>query len=89
MDINYTHDNIAKAIRHLVTAEESMPQRAWDAYARFATRCSARDGLETEFDALDKIFKDIRHDEVSTKLTLEDAMRGSEILLGMFEQTCQ
>jgi len=83
MDIHYTRGNISKAVFHLVTADEPMPRRAWDAYL-IATRGSARDGIEAEFGELDTIFAGISHDEVNSRLRLEDARRGAKILLDMY-----
>ena len=86
MDINYTHDCIAKAIHHLVTAEEPMPKRASDAYFRFAVRCQVRDGLESQFQRLGAIFeKDVAAEELNSKLSVEDAKQAAGILLEMYE----
>lgn len=67
----------------MVTAAEPMPQRAWDAYM-IATQEAARDGFEAEYRALDHIFGNIRHDEVASRLSLDAARRGAEVLLEMY-----
>ena len=83
MAIHSPHENISEAIFHLVTAADPMPQRACDAYM-IAIRGDTRSGFEVEFRALDKIFGSIRQDEVTSRLRLEDARHGAEILLEMY-----
>lgn len=84
MDINYTRGNISKAVFHLVTADTPMPQRAWDAY-NILIPSRVRDGLEFAFFELDRIFKDIRYDEVTKKIQLQDARRAGVIMLEMYD----
>lgn len=85
MDIHYSRENVMKAVRELVAGDEAMPKRAWDAYM-IATRASVRDGMEAEFEELDKIFKGIRHDEVESRIDIRDARRSAIILLSLYEQ---
>lgn len=88
MDIHYTNGNISKAVFHLVTGDEPMPRRAWDAYL-IASHGSSRDGIEPEFDELDRIFQKIKSDEVESKVSLEDARRAARILLKMYDSLQQ
>jgi hypothetical protein len=83
MDTQFTRGKISDALFHLATASQPLPQRAWDAYM-IATQGTARDGFESEYRALDHIFGGIRPEEVASRLTLDAARRGAEVLLEMY-----
>lgn len=84
--IEYTNGNIAKAIDWLVCESTPMPQRAWDAY-HIIIRGDVRDGMEAEFEELDAIFGGVRHDEVATRVTIPEAVRGAKMMLRLYEAT--